>query len=336
MCGITGIVQFDGGPVEASTVRRMTRALAHRGPDDEGIHVEPGVGLGHRRLAILDLSPGGHQPMATPDGSLWITYNGEIYNFRELRRALEQHGHSFASQSDTEVLLYAYRQWGEKCWERLDGFFALALWDRSERALHLVRDAFGIKPLFYAADGQRVVFGSEIKALLSSGLIAREVDLQALSHYFTYFYTPGPDAIIRGIKQLAPAEAIVFTPSGQRARKFWQLSVDPAVASMPEHAVQQALREECRVAVQSALVSDVPVGLLLSGGMDSNIILHELNSIGYPDIRAVTVGFREKSFDEAAIAEQSLASVGLKGTPHMSKITTPHRSSIGWSITSTR
>jgi asparagine synthase (glutamine-hydrolysing) len=313
MCGITGIVEFDGAPVDPNTIRRMTRILAHRGPDDEGVHVEQGVGLGHRRLSILDLSPSGHQPMATADGALWIVYNGEIYNFREVRRELERHGHVFRSQCDTEVLLYAYRQWGDECWKRLDGFYALALWDRAERTLNLVRDPFGIKPLFYAATPSRVVFGSEIKALLASGLVARDVDLQSLAHYFTFFYTPGPNAIIQGVEQVGPGEAITFSRAGRRAQRFWQLRIDEKTASLSEQDIYDALREECRVAVQNSLESDVPVGLLLSGGMDSNIILHELVAVGYPDIRAVTVGFREKSFDEAAVAERSLASVGLKG-----------------------
>jgi asparagine synthase (glutamine-hydrolysing) len=313
MCGITGIVELDGAPVDPNAIRRMTRTLAHRGPDDEGMHVEQGVGLGHRRLSILDLSPSGHQPMSAADATLWIVFNGEIYNFRELRRELEQHGHVFRSQSDTEVLLYGYRQWGDECWKRLDGFYALALWDRTARSLHLVRDPFGIKPLFYAASAQRVIFGSEIKALLASGLVARDVDLQALSHYFTYFYTPGPNAIIRGVQQVGPGEAITFSRAGRRTHKFWNLHVDPKVAALSDDEIYGALREECRFAVAHALESDVPVGLLLSGGMDSNIILHELVAVGYPDIRAVTVGFREKSFDEAAVAERCLQSVGLKG-----------------------
>lgn len=313
MCGITGIVELQDTPVDPVVVRRMTRVLSHRGPDDEGHHFEPGVGFGHRRLSILDLSSAGHQPMSTADGALWIVYNGEIYNFRTLRRELQQHGHVFRTESDTEVLLAGYRQWGEECWKRLDGFYALALWDRPERRLNLVRDPFGIKPLFYAAQNGRVVFGSEIKALLASGLIPRDVDLQSLSHYFTYFYTPGPDAIIRGVQQVGPGEALTFTRSQRRATRFWELRAGNQFESASEAEVGEALREECRIAVKDSLESDVPVGLLLSGGMDSNIILHELIKVGYPDIRAVTVGFREKSFDEASIAQESLAAVGLKG-----------------------
>lgn len=313
MCGITGIVEFQDTSVNPSVVHRMTRVLSHRGPDDEGTHFEPGVGLGHRRLSILDLSAGGHQPMAGADGAHWIVFNGEIYNFRALRRELQQLGHSFRSESDTEVILAGYRQWGQECWNRLDGFFALALWDRPARRLTLARDAFGIKPLFFSASQSRVVFGSEIKALLASGLVPREVDLQALSHYFTYFYTPGPHAIIRNVEQVGPGQSLTFDRAGRQTKQFWQLRADNQFDRMSEAEVGEALRDECRVAVKDSLESDVPVGLLLSGGMDSNIILHELTKANYPDIRAVTVGFREKSFDEAAIAEASLAEAGLKG-----------------------
>jgi asparagine synthase (glutamine-hydrolysing) len=251
--------------------------------------------------------------MATADGTLWLVFNGEIYNFRALKHQLEQRGHVFRSQSDTEVLLYGYREWGDTLWEKLDGFFALALWDRGARQLHLVRDPFGVKPLWYAAHEGRVVFGSEIKALLASGLVAGEVDLQSLAHYLTFFYTPGPQAIIRGVRQVGPGEVLTFAVGGQRARKFWQLCPDPRVASLSEEDICDALREECRVAVRDALESDVPVGLLLSGGMDSNIILHELQALGYPDIRAVTVGFREKSYDEGPLVERSLAAAGVRG-----------------------
>lgn len=314
MCGITGIVELDGAPVDEAAVRRMTRILRHRGPDDEGSEVSGGLGFGHRRLSILDLSPGGHQPMSIDDGALSIVFNGEIYNFRSIRRELEQLGHTFRSQSDTEVILHAYRQWGDECWPRLDGFFAVALWDHPSRALTLARDPFGIKPLFYAAQPTRVVFGSEIKALLASGLVAPDVNLQSLSHYFTYFYTPGPETIISGVRQVAPGEAIRFTGGHQRAWKYWSLKINRSLERASEADIAEALRHECRIAVKDSLESDVPVGLLLSGGMDSNIILYELQQIGYPDIRAVTVGFREKSYDEARDVEANLAEAGLKGS----------------------
>jgi len=251
--------------------------------------------------------------MSIGDGALSIVFNGEIYNFRSLKRELEGYGHVFRSNSDTEVILYAYRQWGDAAWAKLDGFFALAMWDRATRTLTLVRDPFGIKPLFYAAQGTRVIFGSEIKALLASGRVALDVNLQSLSHYFTYFYTPGPEAIVSGVRQVGPGEAIAFTAGGHRAWKYWTLTPDDSLERASEDDVAEALRAECRIAVRDSLESDVPVGLLLSGGMDSNIILYELQKIGYPDIRAVTVGFREKSYDEAEDVAANLADAGLQG-----------------------
>lgn len=313
MCGIAGVIDFSGAPVDQDVVRRMTRTLAHRGPDDEGYHFEPGVGLGHRRLSILDLSACGHQPMCNENGTVWVAYNGEIYNFRELKRELSQHGHTFRSESDTEVLIHGYEQWGDACWERLDGFFAVALWDRKERRLVLVRDPFGIKPLFYAARGERVVFGSELKALLASGFIDRTVDLQSLSHYFTYAYTPGPDAIIAGVRHVPPGESVTLTPAATKARRFWALRLNGRLDTASDADIYEQLREECKLAVERSLVSDVPVGLLLSGGIDSNIILTELTSIGYPDIQSITVGFRQDSFDETSVAKRRLRELGLHG-----------------------
>jgi len=315
MCGIAGIVDLSGAPVDTQTVHRMTRVLAHRGPDHEGFHFEPGVGLGHRRLSILDLSPSGNQPMSNEDGSVWITFNGEIYNFQRLRPLLEAKGHRFRSASDTEVVLHGYEEWGEAVWERLEGFFALAVWDRAARRLVLARDPFGIKPLFYAvgSDHGRVVFGSEIKALLASGEVERTVNLQALSHFLTYSYTPGPDSIIEGVRQVPPGEIVTFTSAGKRPSRYWQLQLRENLEAMSESALGERVRDECRLAVKESLVSDVPVGLLLSGGIDSNIVLSELMAIGYPDIQSITVGFRQDSFDEAAVAERRLSGLGLRG-----------------------
>lgn len=313
MCGFAGMVDLAGAPVDERVVRRMTRTLAHRGPDDEGYHFAPGIGLGHRRLSILDLSPSGRQPMANEDGTVWVAFNGELYNFRELRRDLERHGHRFGSESDTEVLVHGYEQWGDGCWERLDGFFALALWSATERRLVLARDPFGVKPLFYTVQDGRIIFGSELKALLASGLVERAVDLQSLSHFLSYAYTPGPAAILRNVRHVSPAETIAFEPGAQRSRRFWRLPLDRPFDASRETEIYEQLREECRVAVEKSLVSDVPVGLLLSGGIDSNIILNELLALKYPDVQSITVGFRQDTFDEASIAERRLRELGLNG-----------------------
>lgn len=313
MCGIAGIVDLSGAPVDLRSIERMTAVLAHRGPDDQGFFTERGVGLGHRRLAILDLSPAGRQPMASSDGNYQIVFNGEIYNFMELRSKLEARNHLFRTKTDTEVLLAGYQEWGHDLWARLDGFFAVGIWDSRNRRLQLVRDAFGIKPLFYAVRGSRIVFGSEIKALLASGEVPPEVDLQAVSDYLTYFYAPGPAAAIRGVRQIEAGEVLTFDQNGFRSARHWELAAVPEKMRMSEASVAELLREECRIAVRNSLVADVPIGLLLSGGLDSNIILHELLQLGHADIRAMTVGFREKSHDEADLARRSLQAANLSG-----------------------
>ena len=313
MCGIAGIADFSGTQPDKETIRRMTRILAHRGPDHEGIFCEGAVGLGHRRLAILDLTPAAHQPMASPDGTLRIIFNGEIYNFKTLRVELEQHGYIFLTNSDTEVLLAGYQIWGDECWRRLDGFFAIALWDARKRQLRLVRDALGIKPLFYSVRGEKLIFGSELKALLISGLVPRAIEPQALSNYFSLFYTPGPDSIIKGVHHVEPGEFMIFEKGGMTKKKHWKLQIPPALKTNSVEAVAEAVREECRIAVRGSLESDVPVGLLLSGGLDSNIILYELAQLGQTNVRTVTVGFREKSFDEATAATESRDYFGISG-----------------------
>jgi asparagine synthase (glutamine-hydrolysing) len=312
MCGVAGIVEFGGAPVDAARVVRMTRLLAHRGPDDEGFYFDGMAGLGHRRLAIVDLSAAGHQPMSNETGTVWVTFNGEIYNFRDLRAELVARGHAFASKTDTEVIVHAYEEWGDECWKRFDGFFAVVLWDARRRELRLVRDAFGIKPLFYWFDGNSAVVGSELKALLGSGRVPQEENVQALSDYLTYFYVPGPQTILRDVWQVPPAHVLVLSSGSSKLRRFWRLTPQPPLEAS-EASVAEQLRHECRVAVESALESDVPIGLLLSGGLDSNIILRELVDLGRERVQAITVGFREKSYDESHVARRVLGDLGLTG-----------------------
>ena len=312
MCGVAGIVEFAGAPVDAARVVRMTRLLAHRGPDDEGFYFDGAAGLGHRRLAIVDLSPAGHQPMSNETGTVWVAFNGEIYNFRDLRAKLLARGHTFASKTDTEVIVHAYEEWGDDCWEQFDGFFAVVLWDARSRELRLVRDAFGIKPLFYWFDGRSAVVGSELKALLGSGRVPQEENPQALSDYLTYFYVPGPQTILRDVWQVPPAHVVVLRNGGATQRRFWRLTPQSPLQGSEESIAEQ-LRHECRVAVEHALESDVPIGLLLSGGLDSNIILRELVDLGRDRVEAITVGFREKSYDESFVARRVLDEMGLAG-----------------------
>jgi asparagine synthase (glutamine-hydrolysing) len=312
MCGICGIVDFSGAPIDPARIERMTNALAHRGPDDAGMYCRENVGLGHRRLAILDLSPTGHQPMSNSEGTIWIVFNGEIYNFRELKAELIDAGHHFQSSSDTEVILHGYEEWNDAIWEKLDGMFALALWDGGRRQLLLVRDAFAVKPLYYSLQNERVIFASEIKGILAAGLIERSLNYQALSNYLSYFYTPGPETILSSVHQVRPGRIMRFEQGGATERRYWQLRVDDSVARKSEDDLLEMLRTEAREAVRKSLVSDVPVGLLLSSGLDSNIILTELLELNYPDIQTVTVGFRDDSYNEANRVKKRLDGLDLR------------------------
>ncbi len=312
MCGICGIIDFSGEHVELSRLEAMTNILAHRGPDDAGILCRGNVGLGHRRLAILDLSPAGHQPMCNGDETIWITFNGEIYNFQELKAELVQAGYQFRSNSDTEVIIHGYEEWGSACWDKLDGMFAFALWDGRAQRLYLVRDPFAIKPLYYLRQNNKVIFGSEIKSLLASGLVDRQLNYAALSNYLTYFYTPGPETMIRNVFHVKPGRAIAFDRNGATEQRYWQLKADDSLAHVKRDDLLDLLRQECREAVRKSLVSDVPVGLLLSSGLDSNIILNELLTLQYPDIQTVTVGFRGDSYNEASTVKRRVEGLEVK------------------------
>jgi asparagine synthase (glutamine-hydrolysing) len=312
MCGIAGVLNLDGKPASPDVLKRMTDAIAHRGPDGEGAYADGNVGLGHRRLAIIDLSPGGHQPMATRDGRYVITYNGEIYNYRELRRELEGLGHAFASRSDTEVLLAAWTQWGLKALDRFNGMFAFALWDKRDKTLTLVRDRYGVKPLYYIRAGNAFLFGSEIKAILAHGAYRTQVDKEALLEYFTFqnFFTDR--TLFKDVK-LLPAGCwmrITKDAAGLPApERYWDYHFRE-----PEHAASEAeyaeeLERLFRQAVTRQLVSDVDVGAYLSGGMDSGSITAVAAS-AIPELRTFTCGFDlhsasglELAFDERDAAE---------------------------------
>ncbi len=270
MCGLCGIVRFNDPPAP-ETLWRMTRTLAHRGPDNEGIAITGPAGLGHTRLSILDLSPAGHQPMSADDGRVTLVYNGEIYNFRELRRDLEADGVRHTGTSDTEVLLRAYLQWGAAAFERLRGMFAAAIWDARAATLHLLRDRFGIKPLFYAAIPGGIVFGSEIKAILASRLTGREMSWRAFHEYLHYGNSLGAGTFFEGIRKLEPAHHLTLTRTGTTMRAYWTPDAIAPIDDPPAVAAHNVL-EKLDAAVRTHLVSDVPVGVFLSGGIDSSAI----------------------------------------------------------------
>lgn len=308
MCGIAGIA----GRRDEETVRRMTDALAHRGPDDAGFYADDGVTLGHRRLSIIDLA-GGHQPMAGMNGALQLVYNGEIYNFRELRTELEGKGFAFVTNCDTEVILRAYEAYGESCVERFRGMFAFALWDARDRKLFVARDAIGVKPVYYAEWDGCLYFASEIKGLLACPGMPRELDPEGLDDFFTYLYTVPPRTMFRGLRQLPPAHVGVWRNGVWNTRRYWQLRFVPE--ERPESEWIEAINACLEDTVEKHLISDVPLGAFLSGGLDSSTIVHYMSRVAAGPVNTFTIGFGR----EGALYDESAEARGLArhyGTQH--------------------
>ncbi len=273
MCGIAGIFNVRGEPASGALVQAMTDLLAHRGPDGEGQYVSGPIGLGHRRLAIIDLSPDGRQPMLNETGNVVVTYNGEIYNFQELRRDLEAHGHRFRSRTDSEVIVHAYEEWGESCVERFNGMFAFGLWDGERRRLFLARDRFGIKPLYYYWDGRHFAFGSEIKAVLAHPAVAKRLHVPALNQYFTFQNILTDETLFSGIHTLRAGTWMTVDADARdlKTHTYWDFDFTQPLKISREDAAEE-LNRLFTQAVTRQLVSDVPVGAYLSGGMDSGSI----------------------------------------------------------------
>ncbi len=312
MCGITGIFNVGGASVPPGVLRAMTDIVRHRGPDGEGFWIEGGVGFGHRRLAIVDLSPGGHQPMHSVDGTLTLTYNGEIYNWRELRRELELKGARFRSQSDSEVILEAYRAWGPRCVDKFNGMFAFALWDARTSKLLLARDRYGIKPLYYRWDGDTLLFGSEIKSILQHPTVRVRVNAAALGEYFTFQNVLSDGTLFEGIKLLPRASLITLSagrPESFAVKRWWDYEFREA-RGVPEAEFVEELDRLFRQAVERQLQADVEVGTYLSGGIDSGAVTC-LTARQFRNVKSFTAGFDmssasglELAFDERAKAEQ--------------------------------
>lgn len=314
MCGICGIVRFSGG-VETRSVDAMCDAIRHRGPDDGGAYASPARDcvLGSRRLAIIDLTPAGHMPMGEPRGRFWITYNGEVYNFVELRTELEARGHRFRSRTDTEVVLHLYQEYGDECVERLNGLFAFAIWDQQERSLFLARDRFGIKPLYYSWAGESFLFGSEIRALLASGLVSARADRGAVAGYLMLGSVPDDRTILTGVASLAPGHCATLRSTGLTVRQYWS-HVDELrrAIPLPSGEAEEAVREGMKAAVRRQMVSDAPLGLFLSGGMDSTMLAALMRAAGHERIRSVSVSFDESAFDEGCVAQRVAERFGLE------------------------
>ncbi len=278
----------------------MLRTIAHRGPDDQGVHVKDGIGLGNCRLSIIDL-PGGHQPLCNEDGTVWIVYNGEIYNYERLRGDLETKGHVFRTHSDTEVIVHLYEELGEHCVVKLSGMFAFAIWDEPAQKLVLARDRIGQKPLFYAQDGEDFLFASEVKAILAVLRSPRDIDYESLHHYLSLRFIPSPHTMLQQVKKLAPAHILVHKAGQTTIRRYWDLSFEPSL-NLPEAEILDGLREKLKRAVDSHLVSDVPLGAFLSGGMDSSMIVATMAKSLKVPFNTFAVGVKEQSFNELPYA----------------------------------
>ncbi len=314
MCGICGVVNLDGRPVTPEILQSMTASIAHRGPDAEGAFFDageggsPAVGLGHRRLAIIDLSPSAAQPMTNSSRTLAIVFNGEIYNFKELRLKLEKdHGHMFRSSSDTEVVLRLYEELGERCVDQLDGMFAFAIWDQRRRHLFLARDRVGKKPLYYVKRGTTFAFASEVKALLCHPEVAPELSHEALPHYFLFGYPPAGRTFYQDILQLPPAHTMTLTAEGRpHIRRYWNLEFSRKAGAQPSlEEASSEIRRLLTEAVRKRLVADVPLGAFLSGGVDSSIIVGIMSRLMDKPVKTFSLGFTgDPEFDETPFARQ--------------------------------
>jgi asparagine synthase (glutamine-hydrolysing) len=298
MCGIAGKIYLDGqGAVDPDLVDRMMAAITHRGPDGSGKYLSPPVGLGHTRLAIIDLKTG-DQPMTNETGSIWLTYNGEIYNYKELRKELLDRGHVFHSTSDTEVIIHAYEEYGPRCVERFRGMFAFALWDKEKQILFLGRDRVGIKPLYYVNTGRAILFASELKSLLCAGELEREVEPEAVHRFLTFLYLPGDMTLLKGIRKLEPGHYLIVKQNQVSIHQYWdlQFSRGSDAENFQEKCVE--LEQLVRRTVKDYIISDVPVGVLLSGGVDSTVVLSCAVAETTKRISTFTIGFGGQEFDD--------------------------------------
>jgi len=333
MCGICGIINFNGKPISQNLIQQMNNTLIHRGPDDEGYYFSqrlgssgqrigdrPSVTLAHRRLSIIDLDTG-HQPMSNEDGTVWIVFNGEIYNFIKLRKKLIKKGHQFCTKSDTEVIIHAYEEYGTNCLKHFIGMFAFALWDEKNNMLFLARDRLGIKPLYYSILPNEFIFASEIKAIIKHPKIQKEIDWKALSDYLFYQYIPSPRTIFTQIKKLPPAHFMLIKKDRQiEIESYWDLKWEPDYSLTKQECIDETRKLLLQV-VEDRLVSDVPFGAFLSGGVDSSAVVSAMTKIMNIPVKTFTIGFKESKFNEAHYAK-TLAK--YLGTEHYQEIVKPN------------
>jgi asparagine synthase (glutamine-hydrolysing) len=318
MCGIAGIVDFDGRDISEDLVHSMCTAICHRGPDDQGVlaipqspgGLEPRAVLGNRRLSIIDVA-GGRQPIANEDRSAWVVQNGEIYNFQEVRARLEASGHRFTTRSDTEVIIHLYEEKGEHFAKELDGMFAIAIWDDRRKKLVLARDRFGKKPLVYAEAAGRLWFGSEFQALLTDSAISRDIDYDALDEYLSFMSVPAPLSIYKQIRKVPPAHVLVRDASGTRVERYWQLEYTPKQNITENDAVAE-VRRLLTEAVRKRLISEVPLGAFLSGGVDSSAVVALMAELSSTPVKTFSIGFDDPRFNELPHARRVAEQYGCE------------------------
>jgi asparagine synthase (glutamine-hydrolysing) len=301
MCGICGKISPNINGIDEKIMRSMIAVLRHRGPDDEGIYLNSqskfSVGLGHCRLSIIDLSKQAQQPISNENRTIWMVCNGEIYNFQDLKRDLEEKGHSFKSKTDNEVIIHLYEEEGIDCVKSLRGMFALCIWDKNKQRLFLARDRLGQKPLNYIINNGELIFASEIKSILQDPGIAKKVNLNALHHYLTYQYIPHPLTMFKGIKKLLPAHILIWEKGKVKIERYWDLKFSPKI-KLTEEEYKERLLDLLTEAVKIRLISDVPLGVFLSGGIDSSSVVAIMSKIFRQPIKTFSVGFKESSFNE--------------------------------------
>jgi asparagine synthase (glutamine-hydrolysing) len=322
MCGITGKIYFDSlNKIDPYEIKLMTESIVHRGPDDEGFYINKNVGLGFRRLSIIDLKAG-HQPLSNEDGSIWIVFNGEIYNYQELQENLIKQGHIFTTKSDTETIVHLYEQYGTECLKFLRGMFAFSIWDNNKNQLFCARDRFGIKPFYYHQDKNKFVFGSEIKAILKSGDIDSTLCYDALDSYFTYGYIAGDISIYKSIKKLQPAHYLLLSPGAKPSviiKRYWDIQFEPDFSKTEQQWVEE-IQESLSESIRLHMISDVPLGAFLSGGIDSSSVVAMMAKNSTRPIKTFSIGFKEQAYNELKYARE----VALKyGTEHHEQIVEP-------------
>jgi len=307
MCGICGKIHYDPvKPVQKDELLTMTKLIRHRGPDDSGLYLKKNVGLGFRRLSIIDLETG-HQPLSNEDGTIWIVFNGEIYNHNELRKSLIQKGHQFKTKTDTETIVHLYEEHGVDCVDHLRGMFAFAIWDENENSLFCARDRFGIKPFFYSFKGESFVFGSEIKCILSQTTDSSNISLPALDYYLTFGYSSQEGTIFQNIHKLKPAHSLLLKGNGHmQISKYWHAKYEPDY-SKSENEWSDLLREKLSETVNSHLMSDVPLGAFLSGGIDSSSVVALMAQLSSSPVKTFSIGFKESRFNELKYAREVAA-----------------------------